>query len=75
MRSVWLPKPNKEKEVAELVRKIGDVVSFEECGDLPPIQHKVEYVELTSEQKKLIGNLEFIEPNPLTFYLRQHQYQ
>jgi superfamily II DNA or RNA helicase len=73
MRSVWLPKPNKEKEVAELVRKIGDVVSFEECGDLPPIQHKVEYVELTSEQKKLIGNLEFIEPNPLTFYLRQHQ--
>lgn len=70
---VWIPKEGIEQEVAKLVRSIGDVVAFSECGDLPPIKHKIEYFDLTASQKRAFEELELIEANPLTYYLRQHQ--
>jgi len=73
MRVVWLPKKNIEKEVAELVRKIGDVVAYEEVAESPPITHIMEYIEQTASQKRAMKELELIEANPLTFYMREHQ--
>jgi superfamily II DNA or RNA helicase len=72
-RVVWVPKAGMEQEIATLVRAIGDVVAYSECGDLPPIQHKVEYLNTTPAQKNAMKMLEKLEANPLTFYLREHQ--
>jgi superfamily II DNA or RNA helicase len=72
-RSVWLPKKGIEKEVAKLVSKIGDVVSFDECSDLPEITHKVVNITMTEEQKKAIEEVSLNEPNNLTLAIREHQ--
>lgn len=72
-RMVWLPKKNIKKDIANLVRQIGDVVSFEECADFPPITHKIEEFEMTKSQKEAIDALDLVEANPLTRYMRIHQ--
>jgi len=72
-KCVWVPKKGVENDVANLIKKIGDVVSFEECADLPDIQHEIEYFEKTKEQVDAIFALESTEANPLTYYLREHQ--
>lgn len=72
-RVVWVPKKGMEQEVAKLVRSIGDVVSYSECADMPPVTHKIEYVEQTTDQVRAMEDLENTEANPLTFYLREHQ--
>jgi superfamily II DNA or RNA helicase len=72
-RVVWVPKKGMEQEIAKLVKAIGDVVAYNECGDMPPVQHKVEYIEKTTAQETAMKELETIEANPLTFYLREHQ--
>jgi len=72
-RAVWVPKTGIEQDIANLLKKIGDVVAFEECGDLPPIQHKIEYFDLTIGQKKALKELEMTEANPLVYYGKEHQ--
>lgn len=72
-RVVWVPKKDIENDIATLVRTIGDVVSYSECADLPPITHKIEYVEQTKDQKKAMEQLVKTEANPLTYCLREHQ--
>lgn len=72
-RVVWVPKKGMEQEIAQLVRSIGDVVSYSECADMPPVTHKIEYVEPTKDQEFAMERLETTEANPLTYYLREHQ--
>lgn len=47
-----------ESEIAEILRRIGTVVSKEEALDLPPVTHKFEYFTLTREQTKAIKDLD-----------------
>lgn len=72
-RAVWVPKRNIEKQIASLVRSIGDVVSFSECGDMPEITHKVEEILMTNRQRKELAELERTEANPLMYYGKEHQ--
>ena len=72
-KCVWLPKKGMEDDVSKLVKAIGDVVSFEECADLPEIQHKREHFDLTADQTRAFKELELTEANPLTYYMRKHQ--
>ena len=72
-RMVWIAKTGIEKEIASLVRSIGDVVSFEQCGDLPEITHEVEEFDMTKDQLEAVDALDLVEANPLTRYLRIHQ--
>lgn len=72
-RAVWVPKKGIETDIAKLVRIIGDVVSFSECGDMPQVTYKVEKVEMTLAQKRDMKELEQTEANPLVFYGKEHQ--
>ena len=47
-----------EGDIAKLVQRIGSTVSLEDCFDVPEQTFKVEYFDLTAEQKKAIANLE-----------------
>lgn len=74
-RPIWLPKKDKktQERLISLIHKIGDVIPYESVAEMPPVNHMVEYVEQTTEQKRAMKELEQTEANPLTFYLREHQ--
>jgi len=74
-RPVWLPRTDKttQDKLVKLLLKIADVVSYENVAEMPPVNHIVEFIEQTTEQKTAIKKLELTEANPLTFYLREHQ--
>ena len=50
--TVRVPKEGIERDVAQLVLLIGDVVAMEDCVDVPEQLHSIEYFELTPEQIK-----------------------
>jgi hypothetical protein len=52
-----VPKKNKQKDIAYLVKQLGDVVKLEDCFDVPEQIYKLETFSLTSEQKTAIINL------------------
>ena len=47
-----------EKDIADLVNKIGTTVKMEDCFDVPEQVFQTEYFDLTAEQKKAIKNLD-----------------
>jgi len=57
-RFVPMQKKGIEKEIALDIRKIGTVMSKEECLDLPDTVHEFEWFDLTAEQKKAIKKLD-----------------
>lgn len=72
-KSVWLPRGDKHQEIAELVNRIGDTVSLQECADVPEQIIDVEYFEEHAEQKKARKQVLRDESNPLVRTTKYHQ--
>lgn len=72
-RSVWQPRGDKQQEIAELVKKIGDTVSLQECADVPEQTIDTEYFEKTAEQKRAEKEVLVNESNPLVRTTKYHQ--
>lgn len=49
---LWVPRPDKEKELLDRVSRKAHVVYTKDCIDLPPYIEKTEYVEMTADQRK-----------------------
>lgn len=64
-------RPGMEKEIANLVKHIGDVVHLEDCIDVPEQIFETEYFELTPTQTKAIK--ENVETNPIVRWTKNHQ--
>jgi superfamily II DNA or RNA helicase len=72
-RTVVKPRPNLEREMAELVRTIGSVMAFDDMEhvyDLPNQHHILENFERTPEQQTAIDTL--YEPNFITRWTKAH---
>jgi len=72
-RQVPVIKKGIEPEMAQLVASIGDVVSMEDCVDVPEQIFKDEYFELTKSQLKKIKEIKETEYNPVVRYIKIHQ--
>lgn len=59
------------KAVELLVKSIGDVVTMDDCFDVPEQTFKTEYFELTKEQIKAISKIE--ETTPIVRWTQTHQ--
>lgn len=70
-RMIPKARAGKEKELAEVVKKIGSTAKLEDLIDLPPQVHEVEYLELTKEQEKAIKDIE--ETNYIVRFTKQHE--
>lgn len=57
-RMIETPKAGIKDDLIDEIRRIGDVVSLDECIDLPDQIFETEYIELTSSQTKAIKNLD-----------------
>lgn len=64
-RTVPIQKKNIEKEIADVLKTFGDVVSKESAVDLPDTIHQTEYFSLTKEQIKAIEDLD-LDPTTIT---------
>ena len=64
-------RPGIEDDIAEMVRKIGDIVKIDDCFDVPQQTFEVEYIKLTKKQEKAKANL--LETNPIVRFVRYHQ--
>lgn len=74
-REVWAPKTDSvtKDRLANAVRKIGYVGRLEDFFDVPDQTHKVEMLELTTEQKKRLRELPFEYPEPIVLLGKKHQ--
>lgn len=74
-REVWAPKTdsNTKDRLAAVVRNIGYVGRLEDFFDVPEQTHKVEFLELTEEQKKRIKELPLEFPEPIVLLGKKHQ--
>jgi superfamily II DNA or RNA helicase len=57
-RTVPVMRPYMERDIAELVHEIGDVVALEDCADVPEQTFETELLALTKQQVKGIASLE-----------------
>lgn len=62
-RKIWTQRHNIEKEIADDLKKIGVVLSKDECLDLPEAVHEFEYFDVSPEQKRAVKEL---DKNPAT---------
>lgn len=72
-RTVSKPRPNLEREMKELVLKIGSVMSFENMDiviEMPDQHHILETFDRTTEQQEAIDTL--YEPNFITRWTKIH---
>lgn len=72
-RSVWVPRSDKQDELADMARRIGDVVRLDECVDIPPQTYEIERFEKTKEQEKAEKYVMENEPHPLVRTTKYHQ--
>lgn len=70
-RMIPMQKPHLEAEVRRLVKKMGSIISLEECIDVPDQIFEKELFDLTTEQKKAIEDIE--EINPIVKWSRTFQ--
>lgn len=73
MRRVWMPKKDKnsQEQLASLVKKFGYTGGLNDFFDVPEQTHKVVEIELTTEQKKALIDIQFEEADPLVRRARQ----
>ena len=57
--------------IANVIKKIGDTVSMEDCFDVPEQTFLVEEFQLTAEQKRAIKEID--DPEQIVFWTKQHQ--
>lgn len=72
-RSVWLPRDDIKDDVADLIRKIGDVVTLDDCFDVPEQVVEVEEFETTKEQDKALEKVKKEESDPIVRITKYHQ--
>lgn len=72
-RTIPVQREGIEDEVAELVNKIGDVVSLQDCVDVPDQIIDVEHFEMTKEQKDANAKILAEESGPLVRVTKYHQ--
>lgn len=70
-RVVPVVKPGIEKDIAELVASIGDVVHIDECVDVPEQSFETETFDLTKEQER--WKQKTIETNPIVRFTKYAQ--
>lgn len=66
-RRIWLPKKNDaiRERLAQLVKKFGYTGGLNDFFDVPEQTHKEVEIELSSEQKKAVAEMSFMEADPL----------
>ena len=72
-RLIWKPKLKIEKEIAKLVNNLGETINIKDCISLPPQIFKVEYFDLTVEQKKAIKEIKQTVFLPIVQFTKIHQ--
>lgn len=70
-RMVPMVKPGIEKDMAKLVKEIGDIVRLDECVDVPDQVFVNEHFTLLEIQKKEMKEIQ--EVNPIVRFTRYHQ--
>jgi superfamily II DNA or RNA helicase len=74
-RKIWQQRRGIEKEIADDLKKIGTVLSKDECLDLPEFVHEFEFFDKTPEQKRAVKALDLV-PNttvPIVYWTKQLQ--
>jgi len=69
-RVIPVVKKGIEKDVAALVKSIGDTCTLEECVDVPEQTFETVYLETTKEQEKAIKSID--DTLPIVRFTRQH---
>lgn len=74
-REVWTVKKDSATKdlLAKAVKKLGYVGQLSDYFDVPQQTFKIDYIELTREQKIEIKNLELEYPDPIVLIGKQHQ--
>jgi len=72
-RSVWLPRGDKQEELADMARIIGDVVRLDECVDIPQQTYEIEMFEKSKDQLNAEKDVVKFESNPLVRTTKYHQ--
>jgi superfamily II DNA or RNA helicase len=70
---VPMTRPHKEEELAELVKKIGDVVHIDECVDVPDQVFETRVFKTNKKQEKLMKDISLKETNPVVKFTKFHQ--
>lgn len=70
-RMVPMQKTGIESKLADIVQKIGNTCTLEECADVPDQQFETVYLELTPSQKKGIKDIS--ESVAITRWTKSHQ--
>lgn len=70
-RIIWQPKKGMEKELQDILRKIGTVIDLKDIADVVDDEDVFEYFSLNAVQKQQI-KLSF-DPMPIIRYTKQHQ--
>ena len=74
-RKIWVQRKGIEAEIAEDLKKIGVVLSKDECLDLPEAVHEFEYFDKTPEQKRAVKDLDLnpTTTTPIVYWTKQLQ--
>jgi len=72
-RVIHVPKddPATHARLASFIRELGEVVTLDECVDMPPAVFEYETIPLTKRERKAIASL--TEPNTVVRYSKIHQ--
>ena len=70
-RVISMPKPKMQKQVATLVKRLGNAISLQDCIDVPEQTYLTEYFDLTKEQKQAIDAIE--ETQHIVRWTKTHQ--
>lgn len=67
LRRIWMPRKDEatRKRLANLIQKFGYTGGLNDFFDVPEQTHKTVIIDLTSEQKKAIQNMNMLEADPL----------
>ncbi|MEK7087502.1 MAG: SNF2-related protein, partial [Patescibacteria group bacterium] len=71
LRTIPMPRPNMDGELAKIIHTIGETVRLEDCVDLPPQNFLQEYIDITEEQRKALFTISDILP--LVRFTKAHQ--
>jgi len=72
--TVWIPRKDQatKDRLISTIKGLGDIVSLQDCFDVPEQTFVTRYVEPTVEQKKLSNELETIYPDPLVLRTKRY---
>lgn len=71
LKTIWVPKPGMQDEIAALVHQLGSTVKLEDCVDMPDAVFEIEHFKLTSAQTTAIKAV--TEVLPIVRFTKHHQ--